>query len=207
VTALLFDLDRTLIDVQSYTDYRAAFDDVEALIGRWDDPPTPPTGWDGPTRQGRGVLVALSGDHRWEAVSRLIEQHELVGVVRSRAMPGLEEALRLVRAQRCAVVTLLPDTAARAALRMHGTPFDIVAPRRPDLRPKPAPDQLVAACTLLGVEPVEAVMIGDSTWDELAAAAAGCRFIGVTNGRPSEFGAETLVESELAAAVASALAP
>ena len=45
--------------------------------------------------------------------------------------------------------------------------------------PKPAPDMLLRACEMLGVEPDQAVMVGDSRFDREAARAAGCRFIGV----------------------------
>lgn len=203
--ALLFDLDRTLIDVQSFTDYVAALSEVEELIGGWADPPTPPTGWDGPTRRCMGVLVALSGDHRWEAVSRLIERHEMAAVLQSRPMPSLVAAMERVVGLPCAVVTLLPDTVARVALRLHRVPIETVVPRRVGRRPKPAPDQLVAACGQLGVEPPQSVMIGDSTWDEEAAIGAGCRFVGVTNGGPSEFSAGAVVAGDLLEAVELAI--
>lgn len=189
--AVLFDLDRTLVDVQSYTDYAAALADVESMIGSWEDRPTPPTGWDGPTRRCMGVLVALSGDPRWQSVSDVIERHELAAIGRSTAMPGLDlvKSLELPMG----VVTLLPPGAARATLAHHGIAIDTLVGRRPDLAPKPAADQLLAACAELGVAPGEAVMVGDSTWDLAAAAAAGCGFVGLTNGGPSEFPAGTTV--------------
>lgn len=202
---LLFDLDRTLIDVQSYTDYAAALSEVEALIGAWADPPTPPTGWDGPTRRCMGVLVALGDDHRWEAVSRLIEGHEMAAVLRSRPMPALEEAMKKVAGLPCAVVTLLPDTPARMALRLHRVPIETVVPRKAGRKPKPAPDQVLAACAKLGVEASRSVMIGDSTWDEQAAIGAGCQFVGVTNGGPSEFSPATAVAADLLEAVELAI--
>ena len=185
--AVLFDLDRTLVDVQSFTDYAAALTDVESLIAEWEDPPTPPTGWDGPTLRAMGVLVALSGDPRWQEVSDAIEAHELAAVERSVAMAGVGEALHVVDGYPVAVVTLLPAGAAQAALRRHGISLEPIVARRADLRPKPAPDQLLEACRLLGVSPAEATMVGDSTWDEAAARTAGITFVGVTNGGPSEF--------------------
>ncbi len=183
--AILFDLDRTLVDVQSFTDYTAALKDVEALIGSWDDRPTPPTGWDGPTRRCMGVLVALSGDARWQKVSDVIEHHEMAAIARSTAMLGIERLASLTVP--LAVVTLLPPGAARAVLHHHGIGISILVGRRADLAPKPAADQLLAACVELGVDPADAVMVGDSTWDQVAARAAGCGFVGLTNGAPSEF--------------------
>jgi phosphoglycolate phosphatase len=193
VSTILFDLDRTLVDVQSFTDYSVALADVEALIGAWDDPPTPPTGWDGPTRRAMGILVALGGDPRWTSVSEVIERHELSAVPRSTAMPGLADALALVEEVSKGVVTLLPDRAAHAALDRHGVEIPVVVGRRSDLAVKPAPDQLFAACHLLDADPGATTMIGDSTWDFEAARAAGCHFVGVTNGGPNEFPSEVAV--------------
>lgn len=206
MTPILFDLDRTLVDVQSFTDYSAALRDVEAMIGHWADPPTPPTGWDGPTRRSMGILVALNGDPRWQAVSDVIETHEQAAASRSKAMPGLAAALTAAAPSKRAVVTLLPENVTRRVLELHEVEISIIVPRRRDLRPKPAPDQVLEACRLLEVEPSEAVMIGDSTWDAESALSAGCGFVGVTNGRPSEFTRSTPTAEDLSIAVATAMA-
>ena len=187
--AVLFDLDRTLVDVQSYTDYTAALADVEALVGTWSDRPTPPTGWDGPTRRCMGVLVALSGDPRWQEVSDVIEVHELRATEESAAMPGLEHIAAI--GVPLAVVTLLPPGAARRVLDKYHIEIDVLVGRQANLAPKPAADQLLAACRALSVDPPDAVMVGDSTWDEVAAGASGCGFVGVTNGGSGEFGLQT----------------
>ncbi len=177
--AVLFDLDRTLADLQSYTDYGAALRDVTGLIGGWEDPPTPTTDWDTPTERCMAILVGLSGDARWQEVSDRIAVHEVRAVPDSRPMPRLAEALarsgHLVRG----VVTLLAEEPARTVLSRHGADLPVLVPRRADLRPKPAPDQIIEACRLLGVPPSDTVMIGDSTWDDEAAADAGCAFVGV----------------------------
>lgn len=199
--AILFDLDRTLVDVQSFTDYAAALADVEAVVAEWSDPPTPETGWDGPTRRAMGILVALSGDPRWQEVSDTIERHEMAAVVRSRPMPYARATFAALSDRPRAVVTLLPDGAARAALERHGIEVDVLVPRRADLRPKPAADQLLEACRILGNDPTETVMVGDSTWDHAAAVAAGIDFIGVTNRDPSEFDPTVTVVETLAGLV------
>ena len=49
-------------------------------------------------------------------------------------------------------------------------------------RPKPWPDSAIAACTALGVQPSEAVMIGDSLYDVRCAQAASVAMIAVTYG-------------------------
>jgi phosphoglycolate phosphatase len=184
---VLVDLDRTLVDVQSFTDYTAALAGVRSVIGSWPDPPTPVTGWDGPTRACMGALVALANDPRWPTTSAVIEQHEAAAVSASVAMPGLIEALAATAHLPRAVVTLLPEGTARRVLDRHGVSIDVLVPRRPDLSPKPAGDQLVAAADALGLPAADLVMVGDSTWDERAAVAAGTDFVGLRNRRRSEF--------------------
>lgn len=203
--AVLFDLDRTLVDLQTYTDYGAALADVEALVGAWDDPPTPATDWDTPTQSCMSILVALSGDPRWTEASDLITAHELLAVPLSHAMPRLEQAMSLSEHLPRAVVTLLAEEPARAALRHHGVDIPVLVPRRADLRPKPAPDQIVEACRLLGVAPSEAVMIGDSSWDSEAAANAGCGFVGVaaTSTGPFRWGSGVATAPDLVGAIGS----
>ncbi len=199
--AVLFDLDRTLVDLQTYTDYAAALREVEALIGGWADVPTPATDWDRPTHRCMGVLVALSGDPRWAEVSDTIERHERSAIARSVPMPGLEDALRRTANRRRAVVTLLPASVARAVLVAHDAPIEPAIGRRPDLRPKPAPDQLLVALESIGAEAAETVMIGDSLWDAEAAAAAGVAFIGVTNNSRSSFPPEITTAPNLVQAL------
>ena len=201
--AVLFDLDRTLIDLQTYTDYGAALEDVESMIGAWDDPPAPETDWDAPTQRCMSILVALSGDPRWSEVSEAIAVHEMAAVAVSHAMPRLEEALELTLGIPRAVVTLVGEAPARAVLARHGVDMPVLVPRRPDLRPKPAADQLLEACRLLDVAPSVTVMIGDSTWDAEAAAGAGCGFVGVaaTPDGATRFGRGAITGGDLVAAL------
>ncbi|MCE2528436.1 MAG: HAD family hydrolase [Acidimicrobiia bacterium] len=201
--AVLFDLDRTLIDLQTYTDYGAALEDVESLIGSWDDPPAPQTDWDAPTQRSMSILVALSGDPRWCGVSEAIAVHEMTAIADSHAMPRLEDALALSQGIPRAVVTLVAEAPARAVLARHGVDIPVLVPRRPDLRPKPAADQLLEACRLLGVAPSRTVMIGDSTWDAEAAANAGCGFVGVAATREgaTRFGSGVMTGGDLVVAL------
>ena len=201
--AVLFDLDRTLVDLQTYTDYAAALADVEVLVGAWKDPPTPATDWDTPTQRCMSILVALSGDPRWTEVSDLITAHELQAIPLSHPMPRLAEAMVRTDHLPRAVVTLLSEEPARTALAYHGVDIPVLVPRRADLRPKPAPDQVVEACRLLGVSPSDAVMIGDSSWDSEAASDAGCTFVGVaaTESGGSHFGSDVPTAADLVVAL------
>lgn len=182
---LLLDLDRTLVDLQSFTDYATALADVRALVGEWPDADVPETDWDRPTQACMSVLHALLGDPRWMVVSDAIAVHERTAVPRGVVMPTVAEALAQLRTVSVAVVTLLPTDVATQALVAHGIgvgpgePVDLVIGRDARIRPKPWPDGLLAACDRLGAVPGRATMIGDATWDQEAAARAGAAFVGV----------------------------
>lgn len=184
--ALLLDLDRTLVDLQSFTDYAAALADVSALLDSWPDASVPATDWDGPTMACMSVLNALSGDARWSEVSRAITRHERAAIPSSVIMPTVAEACARLEEVPVAVVTLLAADLVPEVLGHHGISVgrevDAVIGRSSDMPPKPAPDGLWAACRILGVDPSEAVMIGDSSWDAEAARRAGVGFVGVPRG-------------------------
>ena len=201
--AVLFDLDRTLIDLQTYTDYGAALGNVEAMIGSWDDPPAPVTDWDAPTHRCMSILVALSGDPRWSEVSEAIAVHETAAIADSHAMPRLEDALALSRG--------LPrgggDAGGRGA--GPGCPGQAWGGDSGVGAPPPGPAaqaggrSTLEACRLLYVAPSRTVMIGDSTWDAEAAAKAGCGFVGVaaTQDGATRFGSGVTTGSDLVVAL------
>ena len=189
IRAVVFDLDRTLVDVQSFTDYGAALADVRGLVAAWPEVATPATGWDGATRACMDVLVALAGGPRWQLVSDAIEHHEEAAVSRSVPMPGLRAILDATAHLPRAIATLLPAGAARAVLDRHGIAVGALVARRSDLAPKPAPDPCLAAAAALGFGDAlgSVLMVGDSTWDLACARTAGAAFVGLRNGARSEF--------------------
>lgn len=181
--ALLLDLDRTLIDLQSFTDYGAALGDVESLVGQWQDAVVPDTDWDKATMACMAVLHSFLDDPRWNDISDAIAMHERAAIPQSLLMPTVADCRPLFASMPTAVVTLLPAEVAVAVLAFHdldiGKEIDIVVGRDPLIRPKPEADGVLEACRLLEVAPSDAVMIGDSTWDAGAALAAGASFVGV----------------------------
>ena len=68
---------------------------------------------------------------------------------------------------------------------------------------KPAPDMLLLACEKIGVQPQEALFIGDDERDIEAGRAAGCRTAAVTYGyihpedNPRNWGADVVVDHPL----------
>jgi phosphoglycolate phosphatase len=202
--ALLLDLDRTLVDVQSFTDYPAALADVRDLVSEWPDVVVPDTDWSAATQACMAVLVALADDPRWPSVSAAIAAHERAAVPSSAPMPRLHEAVAAWSGAPVAVVTLLPEDVARRALSWHDVAVDVVVGRRADLRPKPHGDGVTTACAALGVDPGQAVMVGDATWDLAAALDAGAGFVGVPR-RPDTFPPGTAIAPDLREAVRTVL--
>lgn len=182
---LLLDLDRTLVDLQSHTDYAQALVEARQLAGDVEHTPVPDTDWDRPTQSCMSLLNALAGDPRWAVISSAIARHERAAIPMATVMPTVSDTLPQLRKHPVAVVTLLPADVSIELLTScgidvgPGAPIDLVVGRDPSMRPKPYPDGLRSACHRLGRSVADAVMIGDSSWDRDAAAAAGAGFVGV----------------------------
>lgn len=183
--ALLLDLDRTLVDLQTFTDYAAALVDAQAIAGDVGLAQVPETDWDRPTQACMSLLNAMAGTPRWGEVSAAIACHERAAIPQARVMPTVLDTLPLLRLHAVAVVTLLPTDVSSEVLAAcgidvgPGAAIDLVVGRDPTMRPKPHPDGLQFACRALGHRCEQATMIGDSTWDRDAARAAGSAFVGV----------------------------
>jgi phosphoglycolate phosphatase len=201
--AIIFDLDRTLVDLQSYTDYAAALRDLTALVGEQPGADVPEADWDAPTLSTMAILVSLAGDARWHDASSAVAAHERAAIGQSVVMPGLESVDDALAGVPRAVVTLLPEDVAREALAHHGVDIKVIVGRDPHIPAKPSGAGLVVAADRLGVLVSDCVMIGDSSWDHAAAVDAGAAFIGVPVSA-SAFGSEVPVADGLLAAVAAA---
>jgi len=214
--ALVFDLDGTLIDT------------VETRIAAWLDalavagaPTTraqlaPLIGLDG-KRLAREI-AALAGkpidDARAEAIDRDSgERYERLNRA-PRPLPGVGELIAAIEARllRWAIATSSRKaqvTASVASLGLRAEPMIVDASHVEHA--KPEPDLLLLAATQLGVDPARCWYIGDSTWDMVAAVAAGMIPIGVTAGAAVDrralegAGAAVVVESLLE--IAAALGP
>jgi len=204
--AVLFDLDGTLIDT------------VETRIKAWLQAleevgfPTrrerlaPLIGLDG-KRLAREI-AALAGvtldDDRAEAVDqRSGEIYEQLN--RSpRPLPGVRELVGAIEARGLPWAIATSSRKAQvatsvAALGLASEPTIVDASHVEHA--KPEPDLLLLAAKEVGVEPTRCWYIGDSTWDVVAAVAAGMIPIGVTAGAAVDeaalhgAGAATVVES------------
>lgn len=82
------------------------------------------------------------------------------------------------RGQKLAIVTKSPDMVAKAFIRAHGWPIDIVVGYHQVRQRKPHPEGLLLAMKQAGARPGETFHIGDQAQDTEASRAAGVVAIG-----------------------------
>lgn len=182
IRAVLIDLDGTLLD--TIADLAAAANAALVDLGRAARPVEVLS-----TYVGKGVEVlmhrALTGalDGRAEsgpfehALERFHHHYESINGRYASVYPGVIEGLQAMRARGLMLgcVTNKPQYFSDALLERMGLAdfFQIVLGGDALPRKKPDPLPLQHACERLGVAPREALMIGDSVNDALAARAAG----------------------------------
>lgn len=205
-TALLFDLDGTLID--SLPDLAHALNlqlaeeglaalalaDVRLMIG------------DGARKLVERAFAAAGQSPLTQPerqVARFLELYEDSPAVRTVIYPGVVETLSYLKSLdlKLAVVTNKPQDATLkvlAGLGMNGL-FEVVVGGGAATALKPDPAPLLLALERLGAQPSQAVMIGDNANDVGAARAIGIPVVAVAYGyartEPAQLGADILIES------------
>ncbi|HEY2079168.1 MAG TPA: HAD family hydrolase [Streptosporangiaceae bacterium] len=187
VPAFLFDLDGTLIDsvYQNVIAWRNALAKLDIDLSVWRIHRR--IGMSGGLfvsallrETGRSLsaadVEALQLDHNAEYLT------QVDGV---RALPGAAELLAALTRQHVpwAIATSGSLAVAERAFAMLGLPDDAPMVTRDMVRhAKPDPDLFLAAAALIGVDPRNAWVVGDSVWDLLAARRAGALGIGLMSG-------------------------
>lgn len=213
--AVLFDLDGTLVDTVETR--------ITAWVGTLGEAGLPVTreriapliGLDG-KRLAREV-AALAGkpidEHRAEEIDkRCGERYEELN--RSpRALPGVRRLVDALHVH--GIVWAIATSSRKAQVATSIAALDL--PAEPTVvdashvkHAKPEPDLLLLAAKEVGVEPGRCWYVGDSTWDMVAAVAAGMIAVGVTAGAAVDAaalrgaGASAVVETldEIAEAIA-----
>lgn len=177
VRAVLFDLDGVLID--SYHAWFAVVNDAARSFG---SPEVTLERFQSVWGQGIGADVRNlypGRTHRdvEEAYERAMAKQADTIVVNPEAGLALDDLRALGLARAC--VTNTQIGLARAVLTASGLlgRFETIEGMAPGRREKPAPDLLLAALAALRVAPADALMVGDSRYDEGAAAAAKVPFL------------------------------
>lgn len=185
--AILFDLDGTLVDTVGtrIASWHAAL--KEAGLPTTREHLAPRIGLDG-KRLAREV-AALAGtildDERVEKIDhRAGELYERLNHA-PRPLPGVRELIAAIEARGLPWAIATSSRQAQVATSVTALGLS-TEPRIVDAshvkHAKPEPDLLLLAAAQLGVEPANCWYIGDSTWDMLAAVAAGMVPIAVTAG-------------------------
>lgn len=168
--AVVFDQDGTLIDT-----FIPAMDAYSVAVGR---PITlaelAPVAHLGAARN---LVSALLGHEATDAEDDLFHDALATGIRRIEPYPGIVPLLTQLRAAgvRTAVATNSDGRSAGIVLGAHDLVplFDTVVTVDLVSGPKPNPESLQLALTRLGVAPDEAILVGDSHADMLAARACG----------------------------------
>ena len=187
VPAFLFDLDGTLIDsvYQNVIAWRNALAKLDVDLSVWRIHRR--IGMSG------GLFVSALMRETNRSLSEkdieLLQQDHLAEYLAQldsvRALPGAPELLAALTEHGVpwAIATSGRAAMARRALPMLGLPDDApMVTREMVTHAKPDPDLFLAAAAMLGVEPKNAMVVGDSVWDLLAARRAGALGIGLLSG-------------------------
>jgi HAD superfamily hydrolase (TIGR01509 family) len=187
MTALIFDLDGTLID--------SVYAHVFAWQRAFSEAGLPIDGWR--IHRRIGMSGGLFSRAAAREIGRPLSEEESESLQRRhgelyrellperRPLPGAVELLADLRTG--GIVHGIATSGRRpeidASLEALGIPQETVVVARGDvLRAKPEPDLFLACAERLGVEPGACYVIGDAVWDLLAARRAGMLSVGLLSG-------------------------
>jgi HAD superfamily hydrolase (TIGR01509 family) len=184
VRAVLFDLDGVLVD-----SYEAWYQAVNAAARHFRKPEIDRERFKASWGQGTDAdLETFFPGCRLEEVERFYEDHLLDHAQEIRVDAEAHDALAQLRDAEIlrGVITNTPTFLARDVLAWVGLIglVDVTVGAGDGVLSKPAPDMILYASQVLQVQPAEAVVVGDSVFDERAAKAAKVRFLGFRTASP-----------------------
>lgn len=185
ITAVLYDLDGTLINSQR--DIALAFQHAlrqvsdgplpdENAIGRHIGKPL--------VEMAQALGYVLTPDQATTFLDAYRPYYATHGTRHTRPYPGVLETLRTLAAYPCGIVTTKLQSQAETILQQLDMTafFQHIQGNIPGLRLKPAPDAVLRALDALQCVPEQTLMVGDTTADILAGKAAGVQTCAVTYG-------------------------
>lgn len=185
ITALLYDLDGTLINSQR--DIALAFQHAlrqvtdgplpaEEAIARYIGKPL--------VEMAQELGYPLTPPQATTFLEAYRPYYATFGTRHTRPYPGVLETLRALAAYPCGIVTTKTQAQAETIVQQLDMTafFHHIQGGVPGLRLKPAPDAVLIALEALRCVPEQTLMVGDTTADILAGKAAGLRTCAVTYG-------------------------
>ena len=177
INAVLFDLDGVLLD-----SFEAWASLVDAAARHFGHPPVTREGFRAVYGQPtQSDIDRFFPDQTVESVEAYYEAHFAEHADAAEVAPGAAGVLAALdgRGVPTAVITNTPSGLARQMLESASLAPNAVVGGSDVPNAKPAPDMIFRACEVLGVEPWDALVVGDSPSDKQAAAAAGAPFAGI----------------------------
>ena len=191
IDGLVFDLDATLVNMGGFVDWREAHRRArDAYLSSCDAEMVLRCSEKGLFNMLNLVRDEISSTLPEEGVWRVqqgaydaVESCEVESIQRCELMPGCQASLNWLteRGYALGVATSNSQLVAEQILEREGLShfFTSVIGRRPDLKMKPHPDQILRCLEEMGVERRHSLMVGDSTRDVLAARSADIFVIAV----------------------------
>jgi HAD superfamily hydrolase (TIGR01509 family) len=208
-TAVLWDMDGTLVDTEPYwIDVERRL--VESHGGTWTDADAMKLVGNDLLESGRYIREHGGVDLAPEVIVELLLDGVVQHITREVPWrPGARELLAALRAEKvpCALVTMSYErfVAPVLAALPKGT-FDVVVTGDAVRHGKPHPEPYLHAAGLLGVEPTECLAIEDSNTGARSAEAAGCLVVVVENHVPVAPGERRVFLDSLAGVTVADLA-
>jgi HAD superfamily hydrolase (TIGR01509 family) len=212
IEGVVFDMDGTLVNLGGHVDWRRAYHQAKRVYLQSDCSPGFIEGLEEKNLFNMLNIVrdenarVMDDESLWviqRSAYAAVEDCELEGVEHCSLMPGCVAALEWVQSQGISmgVATSNSELVAERVLESMGVKgfFSAVVGRRPELRMKPYPDQLLKCLEEMGVEPSRSLVVGDSVKDVQSAKASGVPVVSIpsffTNrGDIERLGAEEVID-------------